>query len=94
VRYQSVYPGRLRTSFRAHAEWYDATPDPAPADGNDPATVSGSIMRILDGERGAHVVGLRENAIDLADRLSPRLYDALVLRRRVRKRLEKTDKPK
>ena len=84
VRYVSVYPGRLRTAFRTHADWHGAAPDPAPAEGNDPGIVATSILGVLDGDRGAHVIGLRENAIDLADRVSPRLYDALVLKRRVR----------
>jgi short-subunit dehydrogenase len=84
VRYVSVYPGRLKTAFRTHADWHGAPPDPAPAEGNDPAIVATSILKVLAGDRGAHVIGLRENAIDLADRVSPRLYDALVLKRRVR----------
>ncbi len=84
ARYLSVYPGRLRTAFRAHADWHGAPPDPSPAEGSDPASVATSILQVLAGSRGAHVIGLRENAIDLADRLSPRLYDSLVLKRRVR----------
>jgi short-subunit dehydrogenase len=90
VRFVSIYPGRLKTAFRTHADWHGAPPDPAPAEGSDPAVVARSILRVLSGDRGPHVIGLRENAIDLADRLSPRLYDALVLKRRVRGLLART----
>jgi NAD(P)-dependent dehydrogenase (short-subunit alcohol dehydrogenase family) len=89
VRFASVYPGRLRTGFRAHAEWYDAPRDPAPSEGNDPAAVARAIVLVLEGRKGPHVIGARENAIDFADRLSPRLYDRLVLRRRVRRLLDR-----
>ncbi len=84
VRYVSVYPGRLKTAFRTRADWHGSPPDPAPGEGNDPGVVATSILKVLAGDRGPHVIGLRENAIDLADRVSPRLYDALVLKRRVR----------
>ena len=84
VRFVSLYPGRLKTGFRTHADWHGAPPDPAPGDGSDPGVVASAILDVLTGRRGAHVIGLRENAIDLADRLSPGLYDRLVLKRRVR----------
>ena len=45
-------------------------------------------------ERGCTWSASRERAIDLADRVSPSLYDALILRRRVRERLGKGTKPK
>jgi short-subunit dehydrogenase len=89
VRFASVYPGRLRTGFRAHADWYDAPRDPAPSEGSDPATVARAILLVLEGRKGPHVVGARENAIDFADRFSPRLYDGLVLRRRVKRMLDR-----
>ncbi len=84
LRFVSLYPGRLRTGFRTQADWHGAPPDPTPGEGNDPGVVAASILEVLTGRKGAHVIGLRENAIDLADRLSPRLYDRLVLKRRVR----------
>jgi NAD(P)-dependent dehydrogenase (short-subunit alcohol dehydrogenase family) len=87
LRFVSVYPGRLRTAFRSKAEWYGLPPDPRPSDGRDPATVVGAILGILAGQFRLRVLGIRERAIDLADRVSPTLYDSLVLRRRVRSRL-------
>jgi short-subunit dehydrogenase len=87
VRFVSVYPGRLRTAFRAQADWYGRAPDPAQAEGADPSTVSRAIVDILEGRRAPAVLGFRERAIDLADRLSPALYDSLVLRPRTRRKL-------
>lgn len=87
LRFVSVYPGRLRTPFRTKAEWYGRDPDPAPTEGSDPGVVARAILAILDCGRGGRVLGARERAIDAADRISPALYDSLVLRRRVRKAL-------
>jgi short-subunit dehydrogenase len=83
VRFLSVYPGRLQTQFRGKADWYGLPPDPAASEGNDPATVARAVLRLLAGRRGPRVLGIRERAIDLADRVSPLLYDKLVLKRRV-----------
>jgi len=87
IRFTSVYPGRLRTAFRGKADWHGAPPDPAPTEGSDPAIVVDAILRVLAGRTALRVLGARERAIDLADRVSPSLYDRLVLRRRVRKAL-------
>jgi short-subunit dehydrogenase len=85
VVFASVYPGRLSTGFRAKADWYGAAPDGAPTEGSDPRSVARAILDVLHRRRGGRVIGARERAIDLADRVSPALYDRLVLRRRVRK---------
>jgi short-subunit dehydrogenase len=87
LRFTSVYPGRLRTAFRGKADWYGASPDPTPTEGSNPAIVVDAILRVLAGRAGLRVVGARERAIDLVDRVSPSLYDRLILRRRVRKAL-------
>jgi short-subunit dehydrogenase len=89
IRFVSLYPGRLRTAFRAKAEWYGLPPDPAPTEGNDPIHVVRAILSVLGGGAGGAVIGSRERAIDAADRIDPRLYDRLVLARRVRKALDK-----
>jgi len=87
LRFVSVYPGRLRTAFRSKAEWYGVPPDSRPNDGRDPATVAAAVLGILAGQFRLRVLGVRERAIDLVDRVSPALYDSLILRRRVRSRL-------
>jgi short-subunit dehydrogenase len=85
VVFASVYPGRLSTGFRAKADWYGAPADAAPTEGSDPRSVARAILDVLHRRRGGRVIGARERAIDLADRVSPALYDRLVLRRRVRR---------
>jgi hypothetical protein len=77
----------LQTSFRTKADWYGAPPDPAPEQGSNPAIVANAILDILAGRTVLKVLGSRERAIDLADRVSPAIYDRLVLRRRVQKLL-------
>jgi short-subunit dehydrogenase len=91
LRFVSVFPGRLRTPFRAKADWYGRDPDPAPTEGSDPSIVARALLAVLAGGRGGRVLGARERAIDLADRVSPRLYDRLVLRPRVRRALRPRD---
>jgi 2,3-dihydro-2,3-dihydroxybenzoate dehydrogenase len=81
LRFVSVYPGTLRTSFRGEAEWYGLA-RPA-AGGADPRPTAQAIVAVLRGRRRARVIGWRERAIDLADRVAPALYDRAVLRRRV-----------
>ncbi len=83
VRFLCVYPGRLQTQFRRKADWHGIAPDPTAAQGSDPAKVARAVLRMLAGGRGPRVLGMRERAIDLADRVSPLLYDKLVLKRRV-----------
>jgi short-subunit dehydrogenase len=90
LRFTSVYPGRLRTAFRGKADWYGASPDPAPTEGSDPAIVVDAILRVLAGRTWLRVLGTRERAIDLVDRVSPSLYDRLILRGRVRRALSRS----
>jgi 2-hydroxycyclohexanecarboxyl-CoA dehydrogenase len=90
IRFVSIYPGRLRTSFRSKADWYGLTPPPNPSDGSDPALVARSIVSLLEGHKISLVRGTRERAIDLADRISPALYDHLVLKRRVKRTLQRS----
>ena len=92
IRFVSVYPGRLRTAFRAKAHWYGLPPDPAPQEGSDPAHVVCAILGVLAGRRPAPAIGVRERAIDAVDRLDSRLYDRLVLAPRVRSALRRSSR--
>lgn len=92
LRFVSLYPGRLRTGFRAKADWYGLVPQGDPLDGGDPQKVADVVLAQLSGKATSLVLGAREKAIDLADRLNPALYDRLVLRRRVRSILSKQRK--
>jgi short-subunit dehydrogenase len=88
LRFLSVYPGRLRTAFRSKADWHGLSPDPAPQQGSDPAAVAQAILAMLADRVAWRVLGIRERAIDIVDRVSPALYDRLVLRSRVRTALK------
>ena len=59
--------------------------DPVPPGaGEDPRSTADSIMAVLRSTAAPRIFGWRENAIDRVDRVSPALYDNLVLKRRVR----------
>lgn len=81
VRLQAAYPGLLRTGFRDAVPWFGAGAPPT-SYGTEPAEAAGAFCDLLAGRRRARVIGWRERAIDLADRLAPGLYDR-VLRRRL-----------
>ncbi len=83
VRFLSAFPGKLNTQFRQQAEWYGLSP-PFTRGGADVRATARAILGLLEGRRLARVIGWRERAIDLADRLAPGLYDRAVLRGRVR----------
>ncbi len=84
IRFLSAFPGVLNTPFRRQAEWYGIEPNFGDR-GADVRRTARAIQQLLEGNRNARVIGWRERAIDLADRLVPGLYDRTVLRRRVLK---------
>ncbi len=85
IRFLSALPGVLNTPFREQAEWYGIKPTAARA--TDIRTAARAIENLLEGSRTARVIGWRERAIDLADRVAPGLYDRAILRRRVARAL-------
>jgi short-subunit dehydrogenase len=82
IHFLSAFPGTLNTPFRRNAEWYGMAP-PLSRQAADVQKAAEAICKLLEGTRTAKVIGWRERAIDLADRLSPGAYDRLILRRRV-----------
>jgi short-subunit dehydrogenase len=96
IRFLSAFPGTLETPFRQQAVWYGIEP-PAAARGADVRRTARAICELLEGKRRSRVIGWRERAIDLADRLTPGLYDRLILRKRVARMLKEgvrhTDPP-
>jgi NAD(P)-dependent dehydrogenase (short-subunit alcohol dehydrogenase family) len=82
IRFISACPGLLRTAFREQADWYGVQRDTNEG-GTDVRTTAQALAALLAGERRRRVLGWRECAIDLADRLFPGLYDRVVLRQRV-----------
>lgn len=83
-RFVAVYPGLLDTPFRSTMGWHGMDP-PSSGRASDPVIVANAVARLLRGEAQRPVLGWRENAIDLVDRVRPGLYDKLVLRRRIKK---------
>jgi short-subunit dehydrogenase len=77
-----VFPGLLNTGFRRSAEWYGLKPAFAD-EGADPQKTAHAVIDLLEGKRKTRILGWRERAIALADRLLPGLYDRVVLRGRV-----------
>ena len=87
IQFLSAYPGMLKTSFRGRAEWYGLKPSRCEG-GAEPAQTAQALVALLEGRRWSAVIGWRERAIDLAERICPGLYNRLIQRERVRKLLE------
>ena len=85
IRLVPACPGLIRTSFREHARWFGLANQTGDY-GASPDETASALCDLLEGTRTVRVLGWRERAIDLADRLFPGLYDRMVLRRRVRGR--------
>jgi len=88
IRFLSAFPGTLNTPFRRNANWYGMAP-PLAHQGADVQETATAIWELIEGTRTAKVIGWRERAIDLADRLAPGLYDRMILRRRVSEALNR-----
>jgi NAD(P)-dependent dehydrogenase (short-subunit alcohol dehydrogenase family) len=86
VRFVPVFPGLLDTPFRDRTRVYGLPENAHPPAGTDVRKTARAIMQVLTATPRSPIFGWKENAIDLVDRVTPRLYDELVLRRRVRSR--------
>lgn len=87
IDFISAFPGLLKTEFRRRAEWYGFEPTFADQ-GADVKKTAKAVLDLLEGRRKTRVLGWRERAIDLADRVWPGLYDRAVLQMRVQKALK------
>jgi short-subunit dehydrogenase len=87
IRFLSAFPGTLKTPFRSSAVWHGLKPSRCEG-GAEPVQTAQALIALLEGRRHAAVIGWRERATDLAERLWPGLYGRLVQRDRVRKLLE------
>ena len=87
IQFTCAFPGSLNTQFRRQAEWYGFEPTFANR-GADVHKIAQAVINLLEGKRKTRVIGWRERAIDLADRVAPGLYDRAVLRSRVKKILK------
>ncbi len=80
MRFVAAFPGMMNTPFRSRAEWYGLKPA-SDRKGADVTTIARAIRQLIERNRRSRIIGWRERAIDLADRLAPGLYDRLLLRR-------------
>ena len=83
VRY--LCPGFIDTGFLEKSSWFGMSAPRVEGSGVRPEDVARAAIDMIDGRRRARVVGWRETAITIGDRLAPGLYDA-ILRRRGRPR--------
>ncbi len=84
IEFKCAFPGLLKTAFRRAAAWYGLKPAFAD-EGADVHKTAQAVVDLLESRRKMQVIGWRERAIALADRLLPGLYDRAVLRGRVQK---------
>lgn len=80
VRY--VCPGFIDTGFLEKSAWFGMSPPRVRGSGVTPDDVARTVVAMLERRRAGRVLGWRERAIALGDRLAPGLYDALLKRRR------------
>jgi hypothetical protein len=73
----TVYPGRLRTDFDAHAEYFGSARRPA-AGGRDPAVVASRIVRAIRQDRAVLMLGFAPLAAGILSRFAPGLVDRLL----------------
>jgi NAD(P)-dependent dehydrogenase (short-subunit alcohol dehydrogenase family) len=90
IEFISAFPGTLKTPFRSSAPWFGIKPE-ALEGGADPAQTAQALIALLEGHRHSPVIGWRERAIDLAERLWPGLYNLTIQRKRVRAILQKQE---
>lgn len=83
TRFVPVYPGLMKTGFRGKVTFVGEAPSHLDA-GTDPAVVARATADLVEGRRTPRVVGWRERGIDLLERIDPRIYDAVLRRRRPR----------
>jgi short-subunit dehydrogenase len=87
IEFVCAFPGLLKTPFRRHSEWYGIEASSVD-EGADIQKTAQAVVNLFEGKRSARVIGWRERSIDLVDRLTPGLYDRVVLQPRVRRILK------
>jgi short-subunit dehydrogenase len=77
VHIKHLSPGFIDTGFFDRGGWHGMNAPPVRGSGVTPDDVAEEVWSLTRGKRSS-VIGWRERAIVLADRLSPGAYDALV----------------
>lgn len=78
-----VCPGFIDTGFLEKGGWFGMSAPRVKGSGTTVDDVARAVVRIVEGRGGPQVLGWRERAITVADRVAPGLYDR-VLRARSR----------
>jgi short-subunit dehydrogenase len=81
VSIKTVYPGYVPTGFFERAGWHGMERPAVSGSGVSPEDVAKAVARLVEGAASRAVVGWRERAIVLGDRLLPGAYDRLLKRR-------------
>lgn len=81
IRLVAACPGLIQTPFRSRTAWR-GMPEPLASGGATSEETAAALCDLLEGSRRSRILGWRERAIDLADRILPGLYDRLILRPR------------
>jgi short-subunit dehydrogenase len=80
VHVLTVYPGKLRTDFDAHAEYFGTARQP-PAGGRDPEVVAARIVSAIRRDRAVLTVGRAPTVAAIVSRFAPTVVDALLAAR-------------
>jgi short-subunit dehydrogenase len=86
VRIRIVAPGYIPTGFLERGGWHGMSVPVGSGSGVTAEDVAQTVCAIVEGRRAPTVLGWRESAITLADRLIPGAYDRLLTRRMRRDR--------
>jgi NAD(P)-dependent dehydrogenase (short-subunit alcohol dehydrogenase family) len=86
LRVRIVAPGYIPTGFLERGGWYGMSVPVGSGSGVTADDVARTVCAIVEGRRARTVLGWRETAITLADRLAPGAYDRLLERRMRTKR--------
>jgi short-subunit dehydrogenase len=81
VRVAYVAPGYVPTGFLERAGWYGMEMPPVKGSGLGAGDVAHAVVAAVEGRRSRVVVGWRENAIAMADRVLPGAYDRIAIAR-------------
>ena len=86
VRIRIVAPGYIPTGFLERGGWHGMSVPTGSGSGVTAEDVARTVCALVEGRRAPTVLGWRETAITLADRLVPGAYDRLLDRRMRKKR--------
>lgn len=78
VKVKFLHVGYVDTGFAQKVGWFGMPTPTRSGSGVTPRDVAAAALRLLEGGRMADTIGWKENAIAIADRIVPELYDRLL----------------